>query len=110
MDGDAEMQRRLAYAIQAAMAVKGWKAPDLARALGRDPSTVNRWVNGESVPNLFMVKQIAEALDVRPELVYDPPPVPDYPLSEYLVRREGALSVAEGAARARRPRRASGDA
>lgn len=91
------------------MAAKDWKVPDLARALGRDPGTVDRWANGKSVPNLFMVKAIADALDVKPEFIYNPPPVPDYPLSEYLVQREAAIAVEEGTARARR-RRASGDA
>jgi transcriptional regulator with XRE-family HTH domain len=109
MDGDTEMQRRLAYAIRAAMTAKSWKAPDLARAINRDPSTVTRWVNGDSVPNLLMVKVLAVALDVRPEFLFDPPPVPDYPLSEYLVHEAGHSAVAEGEARARR-RRASGDA
>ena len=110
VDTDAEMQRRLAYAIRAAMAEKSWKPPDLARALKRDPSTVNRWVNGESVPNMLMTKALAEALGVRPELLFDPPPVPDYPLTEYLVRREGVAGVEQGIERSRRRRRAVGDA
>lgn len=110
VDTDAELQRRLAYAIRAAMTAKGWKAPDLARTLKRDASTVSRWVNGESVPNLLMTKALAEALDVRPELLYDPPPVPDYPLSEYLVRQAGAAGVEEGIGQGRRRRRAAGDA
>lgn len=110
VDGDAEMQRRLAYAIRAAMAQKDWKPPDLARAIKRDPSTVTRWANGESVPNMLMTKQLALALDVRPEFLFDPPPVPDYPLSEYLVRDAGVSAVAEGVQRSRRQRRAAGDA
>lgn len=108
MDTDAEMQRRLAYAVSAAMAAKGWKAPDLAKVLKRDPSTVARWATGESVPNLLMTKQLAAALDVRPEFLFDPPPVPDYPLSEFLVRRETAAGVEEGIARQPR-RRAVGE-
>ena len=107
VDSDAEMRRRFAYALRAAMAAKDWKVPDLARALGRDPGTVDRWANGRAVPNLFHVKAIAEALGVRPELLYDPPPVPDYPLSEYLVQQEAAVGVSEGLQRARRQRRAS---
>lgn len=91
------------------MAAKGWKPPDLARAIGRDPSTVNRWVNGESVPSLLVTKALAQALEVKPEFLFDPPPVPDYPLSEYLVREVGAEALQEGAQRARR-RRAVGDA
>lgn len=110
VDSDAEMRRRLGFAITAAMTAKGWKAPDLARAIKRDASTVDRWANGETAPNVFMVKTIAEALGVKPELIYDPPPVPDYPLSEYLVRQETEQAVSEGASRARRQRRAAGDA
>lgn len=109
VDDEAEMRRRLAYAIRAAMAAKDWKVPDLARALGRDPGTVDRWANGRSVPNIFHVRAIANALGVKPELIYDPPPVPDYPLSDYLVREAGAAAVEEGIHQARR-RRAGGDA
>lgn len=110
VDDDAEMRRRLAYAIRAAMAAKDWKVPDLARAMGRDPGTVDRWANGKSVPNLFHVKRLAEALGVRPEFLYDPPPVPDYPLSEYLVQQATQLGVAEGIDADRRRRRRAGDA
>lgn len=110
VDTDAEMQRRLAYAIRAALARKGWKPPDLARAINRDASTVTRWADGKSVPNLLMVKAIAEALEVKPEFLYDPPPVPEYPLSEYLVREAAAEGVEEGIAQARRRRRVAGDA
>lgn len=85
MDSEAEMRRRFAYALNSAMARKGWKAPDLAKAVKRDASTVTRWVNGETVPNLLMVKSLADALGVRPDFLFDPPPVPDYPLDAYLV-------------------------
>lgn len=100
------MQRRFAYAVSAALAQKGWKPPDLARSLGLHPTAVLRWVKGESVPNLLIVKRLADALGVRPEFLYDPPPVPDYPLSEYLVREATAAGVEEGVRR-RRPRRAA---
>lgn len=99
------MQQRLAYAIRAAMAVKDWKPPDLARAMKRDPSTTARWADGTSVPSLLVLKQLAEVLGVRPEFLYDPPPIPDYPLSEYLVREATATGVEEGIAAAARPRR-----
>lgn len=105
VDDDAEMRRRLAYAIRAAMAAKDWKVPDLARALGRDPGTVDRWANGRSVPNLFMVKTLAGALGVKPEFLYDPPPVPDYPLSEYLVRQATEQGIAHAVAEDHRRRR-----
>jgi transcriptional regulator with XRE-family HTH domain len=85
VDTDAEMRRRFAYALNSAMALKGWKAPDLAKAIGRDASTVTRWTNAETAPNLFTVKPLSAALGVRPEFLYDPPLVPEYPLADYLV-------------------------
>lgn len=105
VNSDAEAQRRFAYALRAAMGRKGWKTPDLARAISRDSSTVSRWVDEKSVPNLLMVKTLADALDVRPEFLFDPPPVPDYPLAEYLVDAAVASGVAEGRRRARLPDR-----
>lgn len=111
VDEDAELRRRLGYAITAAMTAKGWKAPDLARAIGRDPSTTARWADGDTVPSLLMIGPLAQALNVKPEFLFNPPPVPDYPLSEYLVREATEAGVEEGIERSRRrPRRASGEA
>jgi len=104
VDDDTEMRRRFAYALNAAMTVKGWKAPDLAKAIKRDASTVTRWAKGDSVPSLFLVKPIAAALEVEPRFLFDPPPVPDYPLSEYLVRQTANEAIEEGVSRARRRR------
>lgn len=104
MDSEAEMRRRFAYALNSAMAVKGWKAPDLAKAIKRDASTTTRWVNGETVPSLLILKPLAAALGVRPDFLFDPPPVPDYPLSDYLVDAlddAAASGAAEGKRRAR---------
>lgn len=106
VDSDAEMQERLAFAIRAAMARKGWKAPDLARAIGRDASTVSRWAAGQSVPNMLMTKVLARALEVRPEFLFDPPALPDYPISEYLVREAAVEAIDEGVQRVRRRRAA----
>lgn len=85
MDSEAGMRRRFAYALNTAMARKGWKPPDLARAIKRDASTVARWANAETAPGIFMLKALSEALGVRPEFLFDPPPVPAYPLDDYLV-------------------------
>ncbi len=108
VDSDAEMQQRLAYAIRAALAAKGWKPPDLARAIGVDASTTTRWADGISVPNLLMVGPMSKALGVKPEFLFNPPPVPNYPLSEYLVRQAAAEGVEEGIRRSQRqPRQRS---
>lgn len=101
VDEDAEMRRRFAYALNAAMSVKGWKAPDLAREIHRDASTVTRWAKGESIPSLFLVKPIAAALSVRPEFLFDPPAVPEYPLTDYLIAAAVTSGVEEGRRRAR---------
>jgi transcriptional regulator with XRE-family HTH domain len=103
VDADREIQRRFAYALRAAMAEKGWSSPELARQIGRDPSTVSRWVNGDSVPSLLVLKALADALEVRPDFLFDPPEVPAYPIAEYLVRRAADAGVEEGARRAARP-------
>lgn len=79
------MRRRFAYALNSAMARRGWKAPDLAKEIGRDASTVARWANGETVPNILSVKPLSGALGVRPEFLYDPLPVPEYPIEDYLL-------------------------
>jgi transcriptional regulator with XRE-family HTH domain len=100
VDDDAEMQRRFAYALRAAMAQKGWKAPDLAKAIKRDASTVSRWIDEKSLPNILVTKQLAGALGVRPEFLFDPPQVPEYPLREYLIPQadaERAVDLARGA-------------
>lgn len=101
---DAEQRERFAYALREAMRAANLTPPKLAAKIDVAAKTVNRWVNGETLPNVMMVKPLAEALGVRPELVYDPPERPDYPLSEYLLQTELQSAVAEGLKRARRPR------
>lgn len=109
VENDAEKQRRLAFAITAALTEKGWGHADLARALGISKATAGRWAKGDTVPNLLWAKPLADALEVRPELLMEPPPVPvtDYPLSEYLVRRATEQGAADAEARAPRRRRRS---
>lgn len=104
MVDDAEQRERFAYALREAMREAGLTPPKLAAKIDVAPKTVNRWVNGQSMPNVMMVKPLAAALGVRPELVYDPPERPDYPLSEYLLQTELGSAVEEGLRRARRPR------
>ena len=38
----------------------GWTASDLARQLGVNRGTVNRWVNGETLPERGRMAQIAD--------------------------------------------------
>lgn len=107
---DGEQRERFAYALREAMRVARLTPPKLAERLDVAPKTVNRWVNAETLPNIMMIVPLAKALGVRPELVYDPPERPEYPISEYLVRVAADQGVAEGIQRSRRPRPADEDA
>jgi transcriptional regulator with XRE-family HTH domain len=98
---ETDAQRRLARAIQEAMDAAKLTPPKLAAKLGVAPKTVNRWVNGEAVPSALSIRPLADALGVSPMLFVDPPPVPEYPLEEYLVRRTGSEAIEEGLRRAR---------
>lgn len=95
VDDDAEMRRRFAFALNTYMRAKGWKAPDLAKAIKRDASTVSRWTKAESVPSIFLVKPIADALSIPARLLFDPPPVPEYPPAEYLIPEADAQRAAD---------------
>ena len=86
------MRRRFAYAFRSAQELSGLSAQEIAEAVGVDRSSVTRWSAGDALPQLSVLKSLAETLGVRPELLYDPPAVPDYPLSEYLTR----MATAEG--------------
>ena len=92
------------------MDATGVTITDLARALGRSPNTVARWVRGESLPSNLDVEPLADALDSDPELFFRPPAVPPYPLAKYLrnpVRTRGiayAVIAASEAARAQSER------
>jgi ribosome-binding protein aMBF1 (putative translation factor) len=44
------------------LAARGWNASDLGRALQMHRSVVNRWVNGETLPDRENVPRIADAL------------------------------------------------
>src|SRR5688572_7618888 len=77
---DAEQRERFAYALREAMRASGLTPPKLAAKLDVAAKTVNRWVNAESLPNVMMVLPLAEALGVRPELIFNPPERPTYPL------------------------------
>lgn len=76
---------RFSFAIQAAMVKRNVSPTSLAHMIGRDPSTVRRWAYGETTPNISALKELADALRVKPELFYDPPALPDYPIDEYLL-------------------------
>lgn len=103
---DSERRQRLAFAIRAAMGKR--TAQDVAEAIQpkRSKETIGRWARGDTVPSALDIAPLAEVLGVRPELLIDPPALPTYPLSEYLVEQTVEAAMAEGKRRARRPRAA----
>ena len=96
---DAERRDRLAFAIRTAMGKR--TAQDVAQAMEpkKSKETVARWARGDTVPSALDVGPLARALGVRVELLVDPPSVPTYPLSEYLLDA-AASGVEEGLRRA----------
>lgn len=65
--------------------------------MGVDKSTTLRWASGDGVPNLLQVGPLSEKLGVDPKYLYDPDPIPAYPISlEGLVRKATAEGLEEG--------------
>ena len=61
------------------------------------------------MPDILTTKELAKALGVKPEFLFDPPAVPPYPFDEYLVSEATAAGTEEGIQKSRRrPRRAAG--
>lgn len=110
---EADRPRRLAHAINEAVdhyaesrrmeRVRAIEA--LAKAVSVSARTLTRWTTGDAVPDLLQAVPLAKALGVHPLLFVEPPEVPVYPLSEYLVRTETADAVEQAIEQERRPRR-----
>ena len=108
------LARAIAEAIAAKAKTRGLDVPaytkELAPVMSVSTKTVSRWMSGEAVPDALQLRPLADALGVSPMLFVDPPPVPEYPLAEYLVREATQEGVEEGLRRGRqsaRDRRAS---
>lgn len=88
------MQRRAAraYAIRRGMEVNGWKAPQLARLIGRDANTVRRWAENKTQPTADDWVELARVFGVKVGDLLTPPEIPEYPLDGAF--REAALEVA----------------
>lgn len=97
---DVERRERLAFAISEAMRRNGQTPPKVAKLVGKSAETVRRWRDGETTPDILDVAPLAEALGVRVDYLVTPPPVPDYPIEEYLVRGAAEDAVTEGIDRA----------
>lgn len=64
-------------------------AQDVADAMvpKRSKETISRWARGDTVPSALDIAPLARALGVKPILFVDPPELPSYPLSDYLVEK-----------------------
>jgi transcriptional regulator with XRE-family HTH domain len=108
---ELERMQRFAFALQQAMTERKMSARQIALALKVDARHVRNWLRGQSLPDLYQADELVDVLQVRPELFRDPPPVPPYPINDYLLgAAETAVGNAvakgrvRGADRARRPR------
>ncbi len=112
MEDEGIRGRRLAYAIAEAIEhVARERAEEpaetvrwLAPLVGVSDRTVKRWTTGDAIPDALKLVPLAQHLGVNAMLFVDPPEVPSYPLSEYLVERTAREGVAEGLRRSRRAR------
>lgn len=112
MEDEGVRGRRLAYAIAEAVEHVARERDEepaetmrwLAPLVGVSDRTVKRWTTGDAVPDALKLVPLAQHLGVNAMLFVDPPEVPEYPLSSYLVAQAGAEGLVEGQARARRPR------
>jgi transcriptional regulator with XRE-family HTH domain len=102
---EEERKARIAYAIESAMLRRGMTPPQLATKVGRSRGTVNDWVAKRSTPSLVDLGPLCVALNVKPELFAELPPIPADPLAEYLldaVESGGAEGLRRGRSRRRR--------
>ena len=77
-----------AYAIRRGMEINGWKAPQLAALIHRDPNTVRRWLERTTEPRPDDLIALAAVFGLEARRLLEPPPPPEYPLdSEFF---EGA--------------------
>lgn len=102
MVDDVARKDRFAYALVQAMEARQLSADDLARSIGRERRTIQRWRSGDSVPSVLELGPLARALGVDPNLFIEPPPIPEYPIHGYLLPQAEAEGVAEGSRRAAR--------
>ena len=92
---DVVRRDRLAFAIRAAMGKRNAQQIAATMSPSRSKETVARWARGETVPSALDVGPLARALGVRVDFLVDPPELPSYPLSDYLVSDEDAHRQAD---------------
>lgn len=107
---DDERKKKLSFAIFWAMRERDVSPPKLAKAIGKSPDTVRRWLDGVGAPNALDLGPLAKALGLRVDYFTNPPDVPAYPFADYVTDAPPTLLVAaesgvrEGLRRTRQPR------
>jgi len=92
---DVERKERLGYAIREAMRRRRLTPPKLGKQVGRSGETIRRWMAGTNAPSVLELGALAEALGVDPLYLVNPPPVPEYPLDDYLLEDEPTVADAD---------------
>jgi transcriptional regulator with XRE-family HTH domain len=92
--GALSRQERLAAAIKASMDAAGFTPDTLAPIVSASARTIHRWRNGTGTPDALQIRPMADALGVKPSLFVDPPVLPEYPLDDYRLTDEEAVSAA----------------
>ena len=61
--------------------LRGITQEQLAHDLGRSTAALSRWENGHSTPSMHDGHRLADLLDAAPELLLNPPLLPERPAS-----------------------------
>lgn len=93
---EGERKRRFAFALDAAMAVREINDDELARLVNRSMTTVGRWRRADTSPNRLDAEALGEALGVSADYFLSPPPLPTYPVDEYLVGQAAVMGLELG--------------
>jgi transcriptional regulator with XRE-family HTH domain len=65
-DDDGAVRRICGQRLQVALQARGWRAPQLADAIGMHRSAVNAWIEGSRTLSVTRLVQIARVLQVPP--------------------------------------------
>lgn len=71
---EAEAKQNVPANLRRILADRVWTPLELARRSQLSQSTVYAAYNGRNIPSAFVLRRIAEALDVSTDRLLDPPP------------------------------------
>lgn len=92
------------YALRAAIQHRGMTYEELGGLVGHPKGTIQRWATGATLPSVWDIAQLADALGVEDSYFVRPPEPTPYPLHDFL-REVTQRAEVEGRDRADRPAR-----